>query len=152
MSIVWDTQRVDKFYEVVFLYLSCGKDLFLLNDQIRKYKHESSYCILKSVHPPELTQMCFRLSFLSVSEGSFGKFRKQFLHLQPFLLWHRQSDLQCGSWSPVPGVVSPCRRSHLTDSAEPLRSAVLLLSMITLAWQRFYHEHCGNFLKLIGSY
>jgi len=40
----------------------------------------------------------------------------------------------------------------MTDNTELVRSAVLALSMITLAWQRFYHEHCGNFLKLIGSY
>lgn len=136
----------------VFLCLRCGKDVFLLNDLVATDEHESSCFMLRRVSPPEMTQMCFKFSSLLISAGFCRKLRKWPLHLQPFLLWHRQSSLQHGGWNPVPEVVSPWRRSHTTDSAELVRSAVLVLSMITLVWQRLYHEHCGNFLKLIGSY
>ena len=136
----------------VFLCLRCEKDVFLLNNLVATYGHESSCFMPRSVRPPETTQMCFKFSSLLISAGFCRKLRKWLLHLQPFLLWHRKSSLQHGSWNLIPGVASPQRRSHMTDNTELVRSAVLALSMITLAWQRFYHEHCGNFLKLIGSY
>lgn len=54
----------------VFLCLRCGKDGFLLDDLLATHGRESSYFMLRSVCPPEMTQMCFKSSPLVIFAGS----------------------------------------------------------------------------------